>query len=83
MSDKYPKAEYVDQILGKTITGIVIKEFPDTPRMQIHLAFSDGTNFEFYCTNDTIMPIKGLRRGGLESISRYDTENIVYQASCT
>jgi hypothetical protein len=80
MSDKYPKAEYVDQILGKTITGVVIKEFPDSPRMQIHLVFSDGTNFEFYSTNEEIMPIKGLRRGGIEDITRYDLGNVVYQA---
>lgn len=79
--NKYSKAEYVDQILGKTITGVVIKEFPSTPRMQLHLVFSDGTNFEFYCQGDEITPIKGLRYGGLEDVTGYSVENIVYQNS--
>lgn len=79
--NKYSKAEYVDQILGKTITGVVIKEFSGTPRMQLHLIFSDDTNFEFYCQDDEITPIKGLRYGGLEDVTSYSIENIVYQNS--
>lgn len=78
--ERYPKAEFVDQILGKTITGVVIKRsMRDNPRTQLHLVFADGTHFEFYCQHDDIVPIKGLRRGGIEAINRYSVEDIVYE----
>lgn len=81
MSDKYPKAEYVDQILGKTITGVVIKEhLTDSLRSQVFLVFSDNTHFEFY-SQDEIVPIKGLRYCGMDWIIDIDEDKIVHQAT--
>jgi hypothetical protein len=81
MSNQYPKAEYVNQILGKTITGIVIKEnLTDSLRSQVFLVFSDNTHFEFY-SGDEIVPIKGIRYCGMDWITDFEIDKIVHQAS--
>lgn len=80
-NNKYPKAEYVDQILGKTITGVVIKEnLTDSLCSQVFLVFSDNTHFEFY-SGDEIVPIKGIRYRGMDWITDIDEDKIVHQAT--
>ena len=77
----YFKAKYLDQILGKTITGVVVKEHAGgSPRSQVFLVFSDGTHYEFY-SFDEIFPIKGIRDCGIDWIKSFDEDKIVYQAS--
>lgn len=75
----YPKAQYLDQILGKTITGVVVREnASDSLRSQVFLVFSDGTHFEFYSQSE-IVPIKGVRCGGMDEVTSYSQDEIVYE----
>jgi hypothetical protein len=53
-------SDYLSQLLGKRITGIVIKESDGTPKSQLFLLFDDGSHFEFYSAFDRIVPTKGL-----------------------
>lgn len=53
-------SDYLSQLLGKRITGIVIKESDGTPKSQLFLLFEDGAHFEFYSAFDRIVPTKGL-----------------------
>ena len=54
----------LSQLLGKRITGIVVKESDGTPKSQLFLLFDDDTHFEFYCVFDRIVPTKGLWQHG-------------------
>ncbi len=56
--------DYLSQLLGKRITGIVIKESEGTPKSQLFLLFEDDTHFEFYSAFDRIVPTKGLWQHG-------------------
>jgi hypothetical protein len=51
---------YLSQLLGKRITGVVLKESDGTPRGQLFLIFEDGTHFEFYSSFDKVVPTKAL-----------------------
>ncbi|MCP4310201.1 MAG: hypothetical protein GY790_02975 [Bacteroidetes bacterium] len=51
------------EIIGKKITGIVIKQASNpgmSPRSQLHLTFEDGSAYEFYCDRDVIRPTAGV-----------------------
>lgn len=39
---------YVEQIVGKTIAGVVIREADSDPRRKVFLVFTDETHFELY-----------------------------------
>jgi len=39
---------YIEQIVGKTIAGIVIREADTDPRRKVFLVFTDDTHFELY-----------------------------------
>ncbi len=39
----------IKEILGKTITGVVVKARDGVPRSQVFLLCSDNTYFELYC----------------------------------
>ncbi|HEX5057612.1 MAG TPA: hypothetical protein VFX02_14080 [Gammaproteobacteria bacterium] len=81
MSRQYPKAEYLNQILGKTISGVVIKEhLTDSLRSQVFHIFSDNTHFEFY-SGDEIVPIKGIRYCGMDWVTDFEQDKIVYQST--
>jgi|PlaIllAssembly_1097288.scaffolds.fasta_scaffold47651_2 hypothetical protein len=56
--------DYLSQLLGKRITGIVMKESDGTPKSQLFLLFEDDTHFEFYSVFDRIVPTKGLWQHG-------------------
>lgn len=50
--------EYLGELVGKTIRGVVLKERDGAPRSQLFLLFDDGS-FEFYSTSDEIRPTRG------------------------
>lgn len=52
-------AQYLHQLLGKTITGAVITAGTDQPQGQLFLLFTDS-RFEFYSPESSIYPTKGL-----------------------
>ncbi len=62
----------VKGIIGKTITGIVVKEGPrpKLPRTQVFLIFSDGTYYEFY-SESIIKGTGGVDIGGIEEVRKY------------
>lgn len=68
------KTTGLDAILGKTITGVVVKT-PGNERsgvqMQMHLVFSDGTCFEIYSTSGPFSFASAPDRGGIEEARRY------------
>lgn len=56
-------------ILGKTVTGVVITENLKQPRIQLFLAFSDGTYFEVW--GESFSCAGGIDGGGIEEATRY------------
>lgn len=52
----------MEQILGKTIIGVIIKEnLQDRPpRSQLFLIFDDHSSYEFYSSDGYIQPTGGL-----------------------
>ncbi|MGA7613855.1 MAG: hypothetical protein WBX15_01630 [Thermoanaerobaculia bacterium] len=59
------------EILGKTITGVVVKEREEThaAQNQVFILFSDGTYYELYGAR--IEGIGHLREGGKEDVREY------------
>jgi len=57
---------YLNEMVGKTISGVVVKE---GPRQMIFVVFSDDTHMEFYGSD--IHNIKGIRPGGMEEVLSY------------
>ena len=81
------KTKGLKQILGKTITGVVVKEKnrkePFGPLFQIHLIFLDGTIFEMYSSYKVGINFAGyVDDGGFEDVRDHGsgTMNIVYEA---
>jgi len=71
------------QIVGKTITGVIIKQhkFKGAPRSQLFLVFDDHTSYEFYA-DAPIEPTGGIDKMSFSDIHRYmaDSMKIVFQA---
>jgi hypothetical protein len=72
----------VRQIVGKTITGVIVKEGTG-PRSQLFLTFSDGTYYEFYCGDSAISCTGGVDRGGVAEVLKYMSprQQVVFQAT--
>jgi hypothetical protein len=66
----------VKDIIGKTITGVVVKEGPrpNLPRTQVFLIFSDGTYYEFY-SDSNITGAGGVDKGGIEEVRQYMSQH--------
>lgn len=56
-----------ETILGKTISGVYVRENKSNPSGQAFLVFDDGTYFEFYST-DPIKGTKGIDKGDLDRV---------------
>jgi anti-sigma regulatory factor (Ser/Thr protein kinase) len=56
------------QIVGKTITGIVMAEGASFPKSQLFLTFSDNTYYELYCVYDEIEGTNHLCTGGIDEV---------------
>lgn len=54
----------LEQLIGKTITGVVVKaaEYPARPAQQLFLVFADDTHYEVY---GELSLTGGLNPGGL------------------
>jgi hypothetical protein len=39
---------YIEEIVGKTIAGVIVTEGEREPRQQVFLVFTDDTHFELY-----------------------------------
>ncbi len=70
----------VEDIIGKTIKHVVVKEGERQPRSQVFLVFTDGSYYEFYSGTGQIVGAGGLRDGGIEAVREYLPEQrIVYE----
>lgn len=65
----------IKEILGKTITGVmVIEREKGEPKNMLILAFDDRTHYEVYAA-DEIMGTRGVEKGGLDLVAgRLDKE---------
>ena len=59
----------VKDIVGKTITSVVVGSGDMPPRAQVFLIFTDGTSFEFY--GEAFSCCGGLDRQDVNSAQRY------------
>ena len=75
----------VEQILGKCIVGVVIKENKNTyqPNSQLFLLFDDGTSYEFYSDDGYINTTGSLEKISLNDIlhSADERSRVVLQVS--
>jgi hypothetical protein len=73
-----------DQILGKTIVGLIIKENKDEfqPSSQLFLLFDDHTSYEFYSDDGHINPTGSLDNMTYDAILHYTDERtrVVFHA---
>ena len=57
----------LNDLIGKIISGVVVAQYPKgNPRSQIYLTFSDGTAFEFWEDEDSIVASYVAMAGGLD-----------------
>jgi len=75
--------DQVEQIIGKRISGVVIKETKapgGSPTNQLFLLFDDGSYYEFYTYGCDIGTTAGVVQGGYDSVVSYmsDTLEPVY-----
>jgi hypothetical protein len=61
----------LEQIVGKTIAHVLVKERGGTPQSQLFLLFTDGTYYEVYSTEGNIYPTHGLEQGDMEQVREY------------
>lgn len=59
----------IKQIVGKTITGVVVADQRSGTRRQMFLIFNDDTHFELW--GDSFTGASGLDFGGLEKVRNY------------
>ena len=57
---------YIEQIVGKTIAGVIVREADSEPRRQVFLVFTDDTHFELY--GQYFAFGKHVHPGGMEHI---------------
>jgi hypothetical protein len=70
----------VKQIIGKRISGLVIKEAKNhnhSPRHQLFLLFDDGTYYEFYAHDCEISTTGGVVQGNLDDVLSYMADSRV------
>ena len=70
----------IKEIIGKTISGIVVKDCGRPPRSQVHLIFDDCTYFELYTSDtETIKGAGGVDRGDINRVIELhpEAENIL------
>ena len=60
---------YIEQIVGKTIAGVVVREAESEPKRQVFLVFTDETHFELY--GQYFAFGKHIHPGGTEHIIKY------------
>lgn len=70
------------KIIGKTITGVVVKESNFNPRSQVFLIFSDKTSYELWSDAYRIEGNSEIQNYGVEGVRAYmaETHRIVFEA---
>ena len=57
----------VQEIVGRRIAGVIVKEAIERPQSQVFLLFDDGTYYEFY-GYEPILGTGGVDRGGCAEV---------------
>ena len=65
----------IHQLVGKTITRVMVTEGNTGPCSQLFLFFSDGTYYEFYCSDSIIEGTKGLHSGTVAEVEKHIPSN--------
>lgn len=63
------KAELQD-IIGKTITGILVTDHVRVPQRQIFLVFSDNSYYELYSMSGDLCFTSGAHEGAMATVER-------------
>lgn len=61
----------IEDIIGKTIKHVVVKESDSAPTAQVFLIFTDDTHYELYSSNGIIRGAGSVDPGGLEWVRAY------------
>jgi hypothetical protein len=59
----------INNIIGKTISSVIVAENKKSPKKRVFLVFSDDTYFEFYGENFSCT--SGVDKGGLDKATQY------------
>lgn len=59
----------IENILGKTITKVIVSEKKEVSHRQVFLIFSDDTYFEFYGKN--FSGASNIDLGGIEDVKQF------------
>ncbi|RLE19765.1 MAG: hypothetical protein DRJ65_19675 [Acidobacteria bacterium] len=70
-------------IVGKTISGLVVKEGPTGPKSQVYLIFDDNTYFEFFSSSYWIQSGSQICPGGIDEVREFgnDPQRIIFEAT--
>ena len=69
------------QLVGKTITGVVVTDGPGSPRSQVFLTFSDNTYYELYSVNGEIVGASHFRDGGVDDVRMSTSDRRIAHAA--
>jgi len=71
----------IRRIVGKTISGVIVKESEREPRSQVFLLFAGGTYYELY-SGAEIHGTGGPDPGGVAEVRAYllDAARVVFEA---
>jgi anti-sigma regulatory factor (Ser/Thr protein kinase) len=73
----YAQRAALAQIVGKTITGVVMAEGSSFPKSQLFLTFSDNTYYELYCVYAEIEGANHLGLGGIEDVKAMSPDRAI------
>lgn len=68
----------MEKIIGKTISGVIVKEnnYGGSPRAQLFLMFDDDTYYEFYVSGDKLNSTSDIDMGSRADVRRYMDEGM-------
>lgn len=69
------------QLVGKTITGVIVTDGPGSPRSQVFLTFSDNTYHELYSVSDEIVGASHFRDGGVDDVRMSTPDRCIAHAA--
>ncbi len=81
---RYHKLRIFEEMLDRSLHGVIVKKGRSDPRWQIYFVFEDGTYFELYIGEHDFSVSDGLREGTMETIKRADEDgdrSVVYEVS--
>lgn len=81
---RYHKLRHFEELLDKSLHGVVVKKGRTDPRWQIYFVFEDETYFEIYIGEHDFSVSDGLREGDMQTVKQGgdgDERSIVYEVT--